>query len=184
MKKIAKRLISYFRKIRFKIKGKNLYIGKNCNIKKGSSITFSSNVSIRPYCSIFPHHISIGQNCDIGERSRIAGNVIIEDNVLFGPNIFVCSYDHDYRNVDLPIIQNKEYEPRRNGNNEILIGEGSWIGTNSVISGDVHIGKHCAIGANSVVLRDIPDYCVAVGSPARVIKRYNFLTKSWEKKGI
>ncbi|MFQ7550955.1 MAG: DapH/DapD/GlmU-related protein [Blautia marasmi] len=50
------------------------------------------------------------------------------------------------------------------------MGEGSYIGINAVIIGDVKIGKHCVIGANSVVTKNVPDYCVAVGSPARVIK--------------
>ena len=45
------------------------------------------------------------------------------------------------------------------------------IGINAVIVGNVKIGKHCVIGANSVVTKDVPDYCVAVGSPAKVIKR-------------
>lgn len=67
----------------------------------------------------------------------------------------------------------------RYGHNEIIIGDGSWIGTNSVISGDVHIGKHCVIGANSVVIKDIPDYCVAVGTPAKVVKKYDFNEKKW-----
>lgn len=52
----------------------------------------------------------------------------------------------------------------------LSIGEGSYIGINLVIVGNVKIGKHCVIGANSVVTKDVPDYCVAVGSPARVIK--------------
>ena len=43
------------------------------------------------------------------------------------------------------------------------------------------VGKHCVIGANSVVTKDIPDYCVAVGSPAVVVKRYNTINKKWEK---
>lgn len=52
----------------------------------------------------------------------------------------------------------------------VTIGDGSYIGINSVIVGNVKIGKHCVIGANSVVTKDVPSYCVAVGSPARVIK--------------
>ena len=52
------------------------------------------------------------------------------------------------------------------------IGDGSWIGTGSVVLPGATIGKHCTIGANSVVTGDIPDYSVAVGAPARVIKRY------------
>lgn len=50
-------------------------------------------------------------------------------------------------------------------------GNGVYIGINAVIVGNVKIGKHCVIGANSVVTKDVPDYCVAVGSPAKVIKR-------------
>ena len=46
---------------------------------------------------------------------------------------------------------------------------------------NIHIGKHCVIGANSVVTKNIPDYCVAAGVPARIIKKYNFTTETWEK---
>ena len=49
-----------------------------------------------------------------------------------------------------------------------------------MIVGNVKIGKHCVIGANTVVTKDIPNYCVAVGSPAKVIKRYNFEIGEWE----
>ena len=52
----------------------------------------------------------------------------------------------------------------------VVIGEGSWLGENVCVCG-ASIGKHCVIGANSVVTNDIPDYCVAVGAPARVIKK-------------
>lgn len=53
---------------------------------------------------------------------------------------------------------------------KVSIGEGFYIGINAVIVGNVKIGKHCVVGANSVGTKDVPDYCVAVGSPARVIK--------------
>ena len=65
---------------------------------------------------------------------------------------------------------------------KVSIGEGSYIGINAVIVGNVRIGinavivgnvrigRHCVVGANSVVTKDVPDYCVAVGSPAKVIK--------------
>lgn len=54
----------------------------------------------------------------------------------------------------------------------MIIGHGSWLGTNVVIVGNVHIGYNCVIGANSVVTKDIPDYCVAVGAPVKIIKKY------------
>ena len=53
----------------------------------------------------------------------------------------------------------------------VLIGDDTWIGTNVVIAGTVEIGKHCVIGANSVVTHDIPDYSVVAGCPAKVIKQ-------------
>ena len=65
-------------------------------------------------------------------------------------------------------------------NGKVRIGSGSWIGENACILG-VIIGKQCVIGANSVVTKDIPDYSVAVGIPAKVIKKYNFETQQWER---
>ena len=62
---------------------------------------------------------------------------------------------------------------------KVIIGEGSWLGTNVVVVGKVSIGKHCVIGANSVVTKDIPDYSVAAGIPAKVIKKYDFEKKEW-----
>jgi acetyltransferase-like isoleucine patch superfamily enzyme len=59
-----------------------------------------------------------------------------------------------------------------------LIGDGSWIGENACIIG-AHVGKNCVIGANAVVTSDIPDYSVAVGVPAVVIKRFDAPSKMW-----
>ena len=60
----------------------------------------------------------------------------------------------------------------------VVIGEGSWLGENVCVCG-AKVGKHCVIGANSVVTTDIPDYCVAVGSPAKVVKRFDFDRSEW-----
>lgn len=61
---------------------------------------------------------------------------------------------------------------------EVQIGDGSWIGENVSIIGEI-VGKNCVIGANSVVTKDIPDFSVAVGIPAKIIKQYNQTTKQW-----
>jgi acetyltransferase-like isoleucine patch superfamily enzyme len=63
---------------------------------------------------------------------------------------------------------------------EVEIGEGAWIGENVCIIG-ASVGKGCVIGANSVVTKNIPDYCVAVGAPAKIIKRYSFELNEWLK---
>lgn len=148
-----------------------VYIGKEVHFANGANIKFGKNVSVRPYCDLFASEVfEVGDNCDIGTRNRIAGNVIIEDNVLFGPDNFICSYTHTFEDPDIPIMNQKEVPINKNGHKELKIGEGSWIGTHTAILGDVHIGKHCVIGANSVVTKDISDYCVAAGNPAKVIK--------------
>lgn len=66
----------------------------------------------------------------------------------------------------------------------VIIGEGYWLGEYSCLLGANRKTKHCVIGANSVVTRDIPDYSVAVGVLVRVIKQFNFKTNEWKKNYI
>ena len=63
----------------------------------------------------------------------------------------------------------------------VSIGDGCWIGEKVCILPGVTIGKKCVIGAGSVVTKSIPDYSIAVGNPAKVVKQYNFETQHWEK---
>lgn len=70
---------------------------------------------------------------------------------------------------------------RYNPGDRVVIGDGSWLGKNVVVIGNVSIGKNCVIAANSVVTKDVPDYSIAAGIPARVIKRYDFDRKEWVK---
>jgi acetyltransferase-like isoleucine patch superfamily enzyme len=88
--------------------------------------------------------------------------------------VYISDNIHAYKDVTKPIM----HQPIVHKGN-VYIGDNSWIGESVSIIG-ANIGKHCVIGANSVVTHDIPDYCVAVGSPAKVIKRYNFDINQWE----
>ena len=171
--------------IRCKINGipyaRGVYIGKNVHVENSRNILLGPKVSIRPDCDLFAgSKFVVGSNCDIGTRNRIAGDIIIGDYVLFGPDNYICSTDHCYTDIEVPIMTQGAFCPTRNNHKEIKIGEGSWIGTHVAIIGDVHIGKHCIIGANTVVTKDVPDYSVVVGNPGKVIKQYNFKTKCWE----
>lgn len=85
-------------------------------------------------------------------------------------------YNHEYRNIKLPVSKQGIMSQM---DSKVIIGEGSWLGTNVVVVGKVRIGKHCVIGANSVVTKDIPDYSVAAGIPAKVIKKYDFEKEEW-----
>ena len=112
--------------------------------------------------------VSIGDRCLIGRNSGIVGHfsILIEDDVWTGHHVYITDQNHGYEDVSKPISQ--QSQPER----AVRIGKGSWIGHGSVILPGSNIGEHVVIGAQSVVSGVIPDYCVAVGSPARVIKQY------------
>ncbi len=108
-------------------------------------------------------HIYSTAGIEIGKKVLIADKVYISDNL------------HGYENINLPVIDHPVIQA-----NKVTIGEGSWLGENVCVIG-ASVGKHSIVGANAVVNTDIPDYCIAVGIPAKIIKRYNFETKSWQK---
>lgn len=160
------------RSLKFGISAENhVYIGKNCDFKGKKNIHLKRNVTIRPYVQIWSGGgaVKILEGSEIGERCRIsiANSLEIGKKVLLSPNVYITDCDHEYRNVDIPVIDQGIVQK----NQKVSIGNGSYIGINSVIVGNVTIGKHCVVGANSVVTKDVPDYCVVVGSPARIIKK-------------
>lgn len=171
LKEAVKSFIGKIQAKRFQVQaGKNVYIGKNCALKGKSNIVLEDGVTVRPYAQIWSGGgtVRIGRGSEIGERCRIsiANSLEIGEKVLLSPNVYITDCDHEYRNVDIPVIDQGVVQKGQ----KVSVGEGSYIGINAVIVGNVKIGKHCVIGANSVVTKDVPDYGVAVGSPARVIK--------------
>src|SRR5690606_32270085 len=96
------------------------------------------------------------------------GLVDIGNNVLIADKVYISDNLHSYEDVNIPIWKQPIKQLR-----EVRIGNNSWIGENVCIIG-ANVGNHCVIGANSVVTKDIPDYCIAVGTPAKIIKRYCF----------
>lgn len=119
--------------------------------------------------------LDIGEGTTIGRFAHIVAirDVTIGNNVLIADKVYISDNLHTYEDITQPIMDQPILFKQR-----VEIGDNSWIGENVSIIG-ASIGKHCVIGANSVVTRDIPDYSIAVGSPARVIKRYNSFTKQW-----
>jgi acetyltransferase-like isoleucine patch superfamily enzyme len=112
--------------------------------------------------------VRIGDRCLIGRGSGIVGHlsIEIEDDVWTGHYVYVTDQNHGYRDLTLPI--GAQTQPER----PVRIGAGSWIGAGSVILPGASIGRHVVIGANSVVVGEIPDFSVAVGSPAKVVRRH------------
>ena len=117
----------------------------------------------------------IGDLVRIGIGSVVLGPAIIGTGCSIGQHAFVSGFNHCYQDVNINIkFQDLERKI-------VVIEEDTYIGANSVILAGVHIGKHCQIGAGSVGTKDIPDYSIAVGNPARVIKRYDFQQQEWTR---
>ena len=105
--------------------------------------------------------------------------VVLEDNVICGPYLFITDSNHEYRDPNVPISQ--QGAPEKEKDNQIIIGKDFWIGAHVSIIGNVKIGKHCVIAAGSVVNKDVPDYSVVGGVPARIIKHYDSASDEWKK---
>jgi carbonic anhydrase/acetyltransferase-like protein (isoleucine patch superfamily) len=110
--------------------------------------------------------ITIGKQCIIGEFSIIRGQggVRIGNSVLFGPLVQVLAVQHRYGDTNRPVM---DQGITARG---IEIGDGAWLGAGCIVLDGVKIGKGAIIGAGAVVTSDIPEHCIAVGSPARVVR--------------
>jgi acetyltransferase-like isoleucine patch superfamily enzyme len=111
--------------------------------------------------------VSIGKECSFAGATVIsaARSVILEENVLLARNVYISDHIHKYSDIGTPIMAQglDKIEP-------VLIKRGAWLGQNVVVCPGVTIGAGAVIGANSVVTKSIPDYCVAAGAPARVLR--------------
>ena len=120
--------------------------------------------------------IYIGDNTSIEQNCHItcANKVYIGSNVIILGYCCVTDINHEYKDINKKVLEEEIIVY------ETSIGDGSFIGMGSRIMAGVTIGKHCVIGANSVVNKDIPNYSVVVGIPAKIIKRYDFESEKWK----
>lgn len=127
--------------------------GRNVNIEKGAC---------------FNPELEIGDNSGVGVCCKLSGKIIIGKDVMMGPECCMRTYSHAYDRIDIPMNQ-QGFE------NEVVmtIGDDVWIGTRVIILPGVHIGNHCIIGAGAVVTKDVPDYAIVAGVPAKIIRMRN-----------
>lgn len=113
--------------------------------------------------------LSIGDRCLIGRGSSLVAHVGIEigNDVWTGHQVHITDVNHGYEDVTLPI--SGQHQPEA----PVSIGAETWLGHGVVVLPGARVGRHVTIGAGSVVVGEIPDYSVAVGVPARVIRRYD-----------
>ncbi|WP_240928420.1 acyltransferase [Maribellus sediminis] len=155
-----------------KINGaKNIYIGKKVFIQ------YKTWIASMPQTGNKYPLLKIGNGSVIGNFNHIyaTSKITIGEKVLTADKVYISDNLHSYDDITKPIIHQKIKQI-----SEVEIGDGTWIGENVAIIG-AKIGKNCVVGANSVVTKDIPDYCVAVGVPARIVKRFNIETNQWNR---
>ena len=144
------------------------------NLTAGRFCRFDLNGEKKTLC--------IGDNCELGDMTHIVAheNVVIGNNVLIASKVFISDTNHGETkggNASNPLVPPNE---RPLTTNKVVIGNNVWIGENVVVLPGASIGDGCIIGANSTVKGVIPKYCIAVGSPARVVKRWNEKIEMWE----
>lgn len=160
------------------------------DIRNKSSIDFGENLTTGVGCRIeaFPleHKVvlSFGNNVQLNDYVHITAikSVIIGNNVLMASKIYISDSSHgsyagdqfDSTPNSIPIDRPLFYKP-------VIIGDNVWLGESVSVLPGVSIGKGSIIGANSVVSKSLPDYVIAVGSPAKAIKKFNFENGNWER---
>lgn len=187
LKKIIKRILCINKHIVYKHYGNSSVIQKPYTlIKNKKRINIGDNVYIRKYARIEPviawngivydPEIIIEDNVVIEQNLHLtcASSVIIRKNTVISSFVLITDIDHDHKEINTPVLM----QPLIIKQTEI--GEFCFLGTGVKVMAGVKIGNNCVIGANAVVTHDVSDYCVAVGIPAIVIKKYNSVTKKWE----
>ncbi len=135
------------------------YISAKLFIKK-----CGKNINIEPN-ALINKNIEIGNNSNIGINAKLMGRIIIGNDVLMGPDVIMLTSGHKFENINIPIRLQGKTEERC-----IIIGDDVWIGTRVVILPGVKIGNHAIIGAGSVVTKNVPDFSIVAGVPAKIIK--------------
>lgn len=127
----------------------------------GKDVNFEQHAGFNP-------ELEIDDRSGVGSNCKLSGHIVIGKDVMMGPNCVMRTYSHKHDRLDIPMSQ-QGFEPER----VMHIGDDVWIGTNVIILPGVNIGSHCIIGAGAVVTKDVPDYAIVGGSPAKIIRMRN-----------
>lgn len=125
-----------------------------------------------------PFRCNYGENISIGENTFINCNCMFSDdnkvtigkNVMIAPGVQIYSVTHPVKASERIKGAEAKGLPFNTYTKPVHIGDNSWIGGNSIILPGITIGKNVVVGAGSVVTKDIPDNCLAVGNPCKVIR--------------
>ena len=147
--------------------GRNVRLGKRCRIqgvRHYGDKDFDPEISIGDYVSVEQDfYLTCASRVSIGANTAIAAFVTITD------------IDHPYQNIEVPVERQDIMVE------DVRIGPDCKIYNGAVILKGTRIGRHCVIGANSVVKGSFPDFCVIAGAPAGIVRRFDSDTGVWER---
>jgi acetyltransferase-like isoleucine patch superfamily enzyme len=159
-------------------------IRNKSNIKIGKNFTTGFGCRIEAYPLDESVVLKFGKNVQINDYVHISAmkGVSIGDNVLIASKVFISDLNHgSYGANDIHDSPNIPPNDRKLHAEPIVIEENVWLGETVCVLGGVTIGKGTIVGANSVVSKSLPPYVIAVGAPAKPIKKYNFENGKWER---
>lgn len=123
----------------------------------GDNVVLEQNIHLSP-------HICIGNNVFIDEDVKIRRDTVIGNDVLIASGVQLITVNHNFSDINRPInVQGEEIT-------RIIIGDDVWIGTNAIILPGVKVGAHSIVAAGAVVTKDVPDWAIVGGNPAKIIR--------------
>jgi maltose O-acetyltransferase len=128
------------------------FAGANINVERGAAFGTGRKVSV-------------GNNSGIGINCQIFGEISIGNWVMMGPDVMFITTSHRFDQTDKPM-----YAQGISGEKKIVINDDVWIGARCIFLPGVSVGQGSVIGAGSVVTKNIPEFSIAAGNPARVLK--------------
>lgn len=148
----------------------NISIGEECFFAEGLVIAVTQTDPTHTATCV------IGDRCNFGYDAFISctHSVIIGNDVLTSARIFIGDSYHGYSRPELPVK-----EQPMEGAAPVVIGDGSFLGIGSAVLAGVTLGRNCVVAANAVVTKSFPDYSVIAGIPAKLIRRYDTVSRTW-----
>lgn len=136
--------------------------GKHVNIEKNA---------------MFSPKVTLGDYSGLGINSKIYGECHIGTHVMMGEDVTIITRNHKFDRTDIPIME-QGFEQEQ----PVYIGNDVWIGDKVMILAGVHVGNGCIIGAGAVVTKDLPDYSISAGVPAKVVRMRELTNSDSSKK--
>lgn len=135
------------------------------SLYKGITGSKGKNINIQKNC-YFEKDVIVDDNSGLGINSIIHGPTTIGKNVMMGPDVIIYTANHEFKLTNIPMIEQGFQKKRK-----VIIEDDVWIGARVIILPGVKIGRGSIIGAGAVVTKDVEEYSIVAGVPAKIVKK-------------